>query len=265
MTDPASDQRSVRLAPARGSRIAIVGGCGGIGRELVDACLASGLEVAVLDLPASLEAAKLPAELRAIAIDATHEASVIAAFAELGRTWPALDAFVGLAGFMTARTPVEALTAAQWDELLDGNLRGAFLVARAALPLLRAGRDPALVFVSSGLSKRVLPGYAGYAAAKAGLIALTKAIAVENAPGLRANAVAPGAVDTAFLAGGTGRDRGAGAPHPGLDVAAYVKTIPLGRIATPEDVVGPILFLLGPASRYMTGQVLYVNGGALTP
>ena len=136
---------------------------------------------------------------------------------------------------------------------------------RAALPMLRAGRDPALVLVSSGLAQRVLPGYAGYAAAKAGLIALTKAIAVENAPGLRANAVAPGAVDTEFLAGGTGRAPAADTPPLRFDVEAYARTVPMGRIATPEDVVGPILFLLGPASRYMTGQVLYVNGGALTP
>ncbi len=254
-----------QLAPSAGARVAIVGGCGGIGRALVEACLSCGLDVAVLDLPASLTAVPPPSEARSIAIDATDEAAVSRAFGELATVWPAFDGLVGLAGFMTERTPVDRLTPAQWDHLVDGNLRSAFLVARAALPMLRVGRDPALVFVSSGLAQRVLPGYAGYAASKAGLIALTKAIAVENAPGLRANAVAPGAVDTAFLDGGTGRDRGSAAPRVRLDVSAYVKNVPLGRIATPADVVGPILFLLGPASRYMTGQVLYVNGGGLTP
>ena len=90
---------------------------------------------------------------------------------------------------------------------------------------------------------------------------LTKSIAVENAPLVRANVVAPGAVDTEFLRGGTGR----GEAGPRLDVSAYAKTIPMGRIATPEDVAGPILFLCGPGSAYMTGQVLWINGGALTP
>jgi 3-oxoacyl-[acyl-carrier protein] reductase len=97
------------------------------------------------------------------------------------------------------------------------------------------------------------------------VIALTKAVAIENAPRIRANAVAPAAVDTAFLRGGTGR----GGDEPGraehVDREAYVKAIPLGRIAVAEDVVGPILFLLGDASRFMTGQVLYVNGGAVMP
>ncbi len=264
-TPRGSDDVSISLAPQRGARIAIVGGCGGIGRALVDACLMAGLEVAVLDLPSSLGAAPLPRPVRAIAVDATDAAAVDRAFATLGAVWPALDGVVGLAGFMTERIPVDRLTPAQWDHLVDGNLRSAFLVARAALPMLRAGRDPALVFVSSGLAQRVMPGYAGYAASKAGLIALTKAIAVENAGALRANAVAPGAVDTAFLDGGTGRDRGAAVPLPRFDVPAYEKTVPMGRIGTPRDIVGPILFLLGPASRYMTGQVLYVNGGALTP
>ena len=118
-----------------------------------------------------------------------------------------------------------------------------------------------MVFVSSGLAQRVTPGYGGYAAAKAGLIAMTKALAAENAPAIRANCVAPGAVETAFLSGGTGRP----ARDAQMDRTAYLRTIPLARIATPEDVVGPILFLLGAASGYMTGQVLYVNGGGLTP
>lgn len=261
MSSPDADHPPPALAPAPGSRIAVLGGCGGIGRAVVSACLGAGAEVAVLDLPRSLAAFPPPPRARAFALDATDEASVAAAFAALDAAWGALDGYVGLAGFMTRRTPVAETAPEAWDELVDGNLRSAFLCARAALPLLLRGRDPSLVLVSSGLATRVAPGYGGYAASKAGLLALAKAIAAENAPRLRANCVAPGAVDTEFLTGGTGRD----ARRASIDRDAYLRTVPMGRLALPADVAGPILFLLGPASCYMTGQVLYVNGGGLTP
>lgn len=249
------------LNPAPGTRIAVVGGCGGIGRAVVRAALGCDMRVTILDLPASLEQAPPPDAARIVPIDVTDPASVTAAFAGLD----GLDALVNLAGFTAPKAPVETLDPAQWDAVVGANLTGAFLVAQAVLPLLRAsgaGKTPgSLVHVSSGLAARLMPGYGPYGAAKAGLIALTKSIAVENAPLVRANAVAPGAVDTEFLRGGTGR----GAAGGRLDVSAYASTIPMGRIATADDVAGPILFLCGPGAAYMTGQVLWINGGALTP
>jgi 3-oxoacyl-[acyl-carrier protein] reductase len=260
-SDRTDDPARWRLGPPAGARVAVLGGAGGIGRAVVQAARALGIEVAVLDLERSLAAHPPPAGCLALALDATRAESVDAAFAALAARWDRLDGFVGLAGFMTERTPIAELSPERWDELIQGNLRSAFLAARGALPLLRKGERPAMVFVSSGLALRVTPGYGGYAAAKAGLIAMTKALAGENAPGIRANCVAPGAVETEFLTGGTGRDRG----RAQMDRAAYLRAIPMGRIAVADDVVGPILFLLGPSSGYMTGQVLYVNGGGLTP
>ena len=238
-------------------RVAIAGGCGGIGRAIVAALAKEGARVAVLDLPRSIERNPVPPGVQAIALDATSEAAVQKAFHGLD----ALDGFVNLVGFTPPLQPLEKMTAETWDEAVTGNLRAAFLLAKAALPLLRASGDGALVNVSSGLALRAAAGYGPYAACKAGMISLTKTIAVEHAPTVRANAVAPAAVDTEFLRGGTGRDSRAN--H--IDFDAYVKMIPLGRIAVAEDIVGPVLFLLSPASAYMTGQVLYVNGGMLTP
>jgi len=86
-----------------------------------------------------------------------------------------------------------------------------------------------------------------------------RVLAAEMAPHARVNAIAPSAVDTPFLQGGTGRQTRA----LGFDKDVYVKSVPLARIAVPEDIVGPILFLLGPASAYITGQTLHVNGGLL--
>lgn len=254
-----------RLGPPAGAFIAVVGGCGGIGRAVVSALRQVGVDVAVLDQPSALAGPALPEGVATIALDATSESGVAAAFAALRARREALDGLVNLVGFMTGRTPVADMTGAEWDELIAGNLRSAFLVARAGLGLLRAGRAPALVNVASGLATRVMPGYAGYASAKAGMIAMTKAIALEEAPVVRANCVAPGAVDTPFLTGGTGRAPKSDGNPTRLDSAAYVKSIPLARMAVAEDVVGPILFLLGGASRYVTGQTLYVNGGGFMP
>ncbi len=113
------------------------------------------------------------------------------------------------------------------------------------------------------MAQKPSPGYGSYGVAKAGVIALTKLVAAEEAPLIRANAVAPAAVDTAFLRGGTAH--GAPGQEMRLDLDAYLRTVPLARLATPEDVVGPILFLLSPAARYVTGQTLHINGGSLMP
>ena len=240
-------------------RVLVAGGCGGIGRAVVGALRAAGTEVGVLDLAASLERHPVPQGVKAVALDASREDSVTDAFKSL--SWNEAQGFVNLVGFAPPLQPLSSMSAQTWDAVVAGNLRAAFLLAKAALPLLRASGEGALVNVSSGLALRAAAGYGPYSACKAGMISLTKTIAVEHAPRVRANAVAPAAVDTEFLRGGTGRE--ARASH--IDLEAYVKMIPLGRVAKAEDVVGPVLFLLGPGSAYMTGQVLYVNGGMVTP
>ena len=240
-------------------RIAVLGGAGGIGRALVAHLLGNGDEVAVLDLPASL--ARHALTTSGIAIDVRDEGSITAAFETLAGTWQSVDGFVNLAGYNSALTPIGETATDYFDEITGGNLRGAFLAARAVLPLMSEGG--AVVHVASGLAAHVRPGYGTYSASKAGLIALTKTFAVENAPRVRFNAVAPGLVDTAFLRGGTGRSQEDGDSIVPLD--AYRAMTPMKRLALPEDIVGPIDFLLSPASGFMTGQVLWVNGGGYMP
>lgn len=251
---PSPDFR--RLGPPPGSHMVVAGGCGGIGRGVVRAGLASDLRVTVLDLAASQARHPVPAGVAFHAIDAFAPASIDAAFQRVG----ALDVLVTLVGFNHPLSPVDERSLDSWDEVIAGNLRAAFLICRAAVPRINDGGS--IVNMSSGLATRVLPGYGPYAASKAGVIALTKALAVENAPRIRANAVAPSAIDTAFLAGGTGRVDNENWQR---DFTEYLQAIPLRRLGQVDDVVGPILFLAGPAARYMTGQVLYVNGGGLTP
>ncbi|MBI3435838.1 MAG: SDR family oxidoreductase [Proteobacteria bacterium] len=260
-----------RLSPPPGSRVLIVGGSGAIGRALVCACRSLGHDVAIFALPRSLAANPPPPDIMSLAVDATDEASVAVGVDRLRQRWSAVDVLVFLVGYMTVPPrPIEEMDAAEWDDVMGGNLRSAYLVSRAVLPMLQAADAASIVTVGSSLAYNPFRGVAAYAAAKAGLVALTKSLAIENAPKIRANLVAPSAINTGFLAGGGGT-RGEEAAKSGGDAwfrdlaGTYVATIPLGRIAEVEDIIGPVLFLAGPAAGFITGQVMHVNGGRLTP
>lgn len=240
-------------------RIAVIGGCGGIGRAVVAALQADGARVAVLDLPASLNRHPPEQAAAGIPLDATDAGQVDGAFGVLARHWDGLDGLINLCGFTADTQPIDGIDETDWDAVIAGNLKAAYLIARAARPCLAQGQRPALVNMASGLGAKPAPGHGPYGAAKAGVIAMTRTLALEWAPEIRVNAVAPSAVDTAFLRGGTGRSNEDGATN--LDIDTYTKTIPLGRIAAADDVVGPTLFLLSDAAGYVTGQTLHVNGG----
>ncbi len=247
-----------QMIPAPGSRMVVAGGCGGIGRALVATACRLGIDVIVMDLPQSLASSPVPAAARAIAVDATSDTSVAAAVAEAAAQWDRVDCLVNLVGFTKEQVTVENMAPAEWDEIVDGTLRSAYLIVRHAFPLLRRSAAAAIVNTSSTFGVAVpVAGYAPYAVAKAGIINLTRALATEGAPAIRANAIAPGLVDTAFLRGGTGRTEKASR----INRDAVIGGTPLKRIGQPADMVGPILFLLSPAAGYITAQTVHVNGG----
>jgi 3-oxoacyl-[acyl-carrier protein] reductase len=251
-----------RTIPSPGSRVAIVGGCGGIGRAVVAACKELDLRTAVLDLPQSIKKHPLDVELLA-PIDATSAQAVDGAFTEVAAKFDGLDVLVFAVGFtLTPPRPTSEIDDQQWSEVLNGNLTSAHLVIHRALPLLRRGNRPNIVTISSGLGVSVLRGFGPYAAAKAGLIALTKTVALEGAPVLRANAVAPSAILTDFMTGGLGRHDSDG---KWFDPSPYIPLIPLQRLADVDDVVGTVLFLASPAAGFITGQTIHVNGGRFMP
>ncbi len=258
----ASTGWAARTVPDAGSRIAVVGGCGAIGRAVVAACKELNLRVAVLDLPQSIEQHPLNVELL-IPINATRSQDVRAGFKQVETSFGGLDTLVFLVGFtITPPRPTTEIDELQWTEVINGNLTTAHLVIREALPLLGCGRNPSIVTISSGLGVSVLRGFGPYSAAKAGLIALTKTIALEAAPKLRANVVAPSAILTDFMKGGLGRHDSDG---EWFDPAHFVPLIPLQRLAEVDDVVGAVLFLASPAAGYITGQTIHVNGGRFMP
>lgn len=260
-----------RLAPRPGYRLAIVGANGGIGAALAARAASIGVEVLGLDTAAASRERPLAPPARSFTIDVREPQSVADAFAEIGAEGAPLDGFVYVSGVGLKPGPMLATSLEDWDRTQDVNLRGAFLTAKAATPLMRRPGG-AMAFVSSGLAINVEPGFAAYSASKAGLLGLMKVLAKELAPDIRVNAVAPGLVETAFLAGGTGQGVPARA-NASLDdwfggkerAQAMRDAIPMKRIAAPDDIVAPLLFLLGAGARFLTGQTLHVNGGRFLP
>lgn len=165
----------------------------------------------------------------------------------VSEAFPRLHAIVHNAGFYDRRGLAD-LDEAAWRQTLQVDLEAPALLTRRLLPRLAEGAS--LVFVSSVVAARGSSHGPAYAAAKAGLVGLTRTLAQELAPRVRANAVAPGYIDTAML---------------GSDSAARRRSraaeVPLGRVGSPEDVAGAVAFLCGPDSAYVTGTVLHVNGG----
>ncbi|HEV8265178.1 MAG TPA: SDR family oxidoreductase [Gemmatimonadales bacterium] len=150
--------------------------------------------------------------------------------------------------------PLAQMEDVQWEGTRRANLDAVVYVCRAAIPRLSDGGT--IVLVSSTAGQRGEAFHADYAATKGAVIALTKSLAVELAPRLTVNCVAPGWVDTEMSR--QPYERGAGSGRREIE-----KTIPLGRIASAEDIAGPIVFLCSPLARHITGEVLNVNGGSV--
>jgi NAD(P)-dependent dehydrogenase (short-subunit alcohol dehydrogenase family) len=228
----------------------VTGAAGGIGRGVVLALEARGVRTAGLDLE-PVEGSTLP-QVGDVADETTVEGAVRRAEGELGP----IDYLVCAAG-STSEHPVAQLPLAEWRRVTDSSLVGTFLATRAVLPGMLARRRGRIVALSSGFARKGYRNGAHYAAAKGGVEALVKSVALEVADsGITANVVAPGPVETPMLDHLVGRSGWR---------AGVEASIPMGRIGVPADVVGPVLFFLERRAAYITGQVLHVNGGLLMP
>lgn len=231
-----------------GKRAFVTGGGRGIGRATAVLLARAGAKVAVgyrsrKPDPDALVAATIPGDLG-------DPAAARRAVAEVMRTFGGLDIVIVNHGvWPSGDVPLARMTDEQWESTRRANLDAAVYVCRAAIPNLPPGGT--IVLVSSTAGQRGEAFHADYAATKGALIALTKSLAVELAPGIRVNCVAPGWVETDMAAGALARD------------PTITESIPLGRVATPEDVAGPIVFLCSDLARHITGEVLNVNGGSV--
>jgi NAD(P)-dependent dehydrogenase (short-subunit alcohol dehydrogenase family) len=173
-----------------------------------------------------------------------------------------LHALVNNAALQIAK-PMLDTSLEEWDALMATNLRSAFLAVKAFHALLKSAAGAAIVNVASVHALQTSTNIAAYAASKGGMLALTRAMAIELAPDkIRVNAVLPGAVDTPMLRAGLGRS-GGGAPDVQESLEALARRTVNGRVGQPDEIAGAIYFLADEAqSSFMTGQGLVVDGGA---
>jgi NAD(P)-dependent dehydrogenase (short-subunit alcohol dehydrogenase family) len=248
-------------------RVAAVTGAGsGIGRGVAVALAAAGARVVVNDLAA----AGLDETLRLVreaGSDGAASAGDVRVRADVQRLvdtaverFGGLDAMVANAA-VGVYVDLEEMSEAELDRVLDVDLKGALVSAQLAIPALRARGGGSIVFVTSVQAYATLRGCVAYGAAKAGLVAATRALAVElGEHGIRVNAIAPGTIDTPMLA----RDLDG---MNTADAAGFLDRVrsanALGRIGTVEEVADVLVFLVSDAARYMTGATVVADGGFL--
>ncbi len=246
-------------ADLRGRVALVTGASGGLGAHFAQVLAGAGASVAVaarrLDACGAVcdAIASRGGTALALALDVTDAAAVRDAAGAVAERFGRLDILVNNAGIATT-APALDLAEAEWDAVVDTNLKGAFLVAQGAAALMKGAGGGSIVNVASILGLRVAGGVAAYAASKAGLLQLTKALALEWARhGVRVNALCPGYIETdinrAFFRSEAG--------------AAMLKRVPQRRLGQPQDLDGALLLLCSDASRYMTGAEIAVDGGHL--
>ena len=230
----------------------VTGAAGGIGAAIVRQLRAEGCQVAVADREVALIEAE--ARLAGDLLDKSYaEGLPRAAHAALGR----LDIVINNAGVITRGSVVEA-TDADWTLSVGVNVEAPFRICRAAIPILAAAGGGAIVNIASCWGLRPGPKHAVYCMTKAAIASLTQCMGMDHAhENIRINAVAPNEVNTPMLRTGFAK-RGF---DPDTAVAELGKSVPLGRIAEPEDIVDVVLFLASEAARYICGSVIEVNGG----
>jgi NAD(P)-dependent dehydrogenase (short-subunit alcohol dehydrogenase family) len=247
--------RSHRFA----DRVALVtGGTRGVGLAVARQLADEGAQVVVVGRNPDHGAAASEAMpgTRYVAADVRLAADCDHAVAEATERFGRLDVLVNNAGVIYRNRTVDRLTEAEWDETFDVNVKGAFLMTRAALPALRLSRGT-IVNVASYVGLVGFAGAAAYAASKAALVNLTRSLALDHArEGIRVNAVCPGSVDTDMIhaAWNAFPDRAAARKR-------WEEKHPLGRIATPDEVAMAVLFLASDEARFITGVALPVDGG----
>jgi NAD(P)-dependent dehydrogenase (short-subunit alcohol dehydrogenase family) len=241
--------------------VMVTGGAGGIGREVAAAFASAGARVAVVDVArerceqvvAGLENPDRHLALEADLCDlSNHDALLDQVREAFGR----FDVLAHLAAVLRRRATIDEVTEEDWDIQLDTNLKATFFLNRSAWHVFRdQGRGGRIInFTSQGWWTGGFGGSAVYAASKGGIVSMSRGLARTLAPdGITVNTVSPGAADTAMMRGGSSDE----------DVANFVRMIPLGRMARPDELAGAVLFLASDHAAYITGATINVSGGQL--
>ena len=242
-----------------GKAVLVTGAQEGIGRAMALEFAAAGADVAINWLNDSGAADEIAATVRAggrraltVQADVGRIAEAEAMVAMVERDLGPIDVLVNNAGVFP-RVPFLEMTEKDWDYVLDVNLKGAFFCAQAvAKGMVAAGRAGSVINLTSGAAYRGSPRGTHYCASKGGILSLTRQMALELAPHrIRVNAIAPGLTDTAQPRYGMSEE----------ELVAAGRTIPLGRVAQPEEIAQAAVFLASDGAGFITGHTLHVNGG----
>jgi NAD(P)-dependent dehydrogenase (short-subunit alcohol dehydrogenase family) len=271
-------EASLPLESLAGRTAIVTGGSRGIGRAIAERLAVAGAQVVIAARSltdaerAASEIARSGGETTAIACDVRDGGDVRRLVEQTMRRYGAIDVVVNNAGISPIRAEPQEIEEADWDAILDTNLKGAFLLSSAAVPDMIARGRGVIINIASIAGNMPIPLESAYCASKAGLIGLTRALAYDWARyGIRVHAVAPGYVATEMNAGvrRTAEDliaRGVAASTPeevfasSLYSGAVGRTL-LGRYGQPEEVAEVVAFLASDRAAYMTGAVTYVDGG----
>jgi len=239
-------------------KIALVTGAGsGIGKCIAETYVREGARVALADIDA--EAAKSAARIIgnntvALRCDVSKKADVAKAIEETVAAFGALDILINNAGATHINKPMLSIEEEEYDRIFAVNVKGVFLACQAAVPALRKQGGGVIINIGSTAGLRPRPGLSAYNATKGAVHVLTKALAVELAPdGIRVCAIAPVATETPLLPSFLG-------PGEGMR-EKFIATIPLGRLAQPQDIADAALFLASTDAKFITGTIIEVDGG----
>ena len=240
----------------------ISGGAGGIGCAVVFRLVAAGFFPVILDaneaagktVVAQLHKAGSEAEF--VGLDLTRSDVVQEAFAHVELRYGRITALINLAGGTLHAHPIQEFPLVEWLRVIDVNLKATFLCCQAALPAMKRQRGGIIVNTASNFGVTGSPTRTAYSAAKAGIIAFTKSLAMEAAPdGIRVNAIAPGLTATERVM----------KHYSKKSWHKEAESIPMRRTAQPADIAEGVAFLVSDDSRHMTGQTVHVNGGLVLP
>ena len=248
-----SEQNDIPDSWSLGGKVAIVTGAArGIGRETVKLMRQRGAFVVATDKNPSVHDLA-GSGIATLEGDVSMEETAVRTIALAKERFGSVDILINNAG-RTMNRPLIEMSTADWDEVMTVNARGNFLHAREALKVMVEQASGTIVNVASIVSVVAMKDTAVYAASKGAIAQLTKVIAVEyGSQGIRANAVAPGVVETDILEGIVADSR--------VTLASYGDVHPLGRVAQPVDIAEIIAFLSAPASAFMTGALVMADGG----
>lgn len=236
----------------------VTGAAGGMGREIVKMLLEEGAFVVAADKETGVLNELVSPALEVYEADITNESSVKQLIRFCINRFGKIDGLVNAAGIAQSATPIEDVDFNTWNRLLNVNLTSAFLLSKEAVPFMKKERKGVMINIASISAERPRPGLNAYIASKAGLVGLTKALAIELAEyGIRVNAIHPGPTDTAML----GQFVSAGANIEESKKRIFQQSVPLGSLVKPADIAHAVKYLCSEQAKAITGTILNVDGG----